>query len=148
MNGGKQLSFITVCSDVMDHDANLVLDHIREDSQASQKDEDDEYLTFQLCQGEVMDNEMANFIGIHMLNDGYLEGEQNSKNGDQDGGLNYQCEVTGAHFEFTDIHDRVRVLLDKRNVIDEAIRQEDERQKLVKNQQVLNKINKQKQLQK
>jgi len=29
-----------------------------------------------------MDNEMANFIGIHMLNDGYLEGDENSKNND------------------------------------------------------------------
>lgn len=134
MNGAKQLSFITVCSDIMDHEAQLVIDNIREDSQASQRDEDDEYLTFQLCQGEVMDNEMANFIGIHMLNDGYLEGDDNSKNNDQDGGLNFQCPQTGAHFEYGDIHDRVKVLLDKRNVIDEAIRQEDERQKLVKNQ--------------
>lgn len=74
-----------------------------------------------------MDNEMANFIGIHMLNDGYLEGDENSKNNDQDGGLNFQCQVTGAHFEYKDIHDRVKVLMDKRNVIDEAIRQEDER---------------------
>ena len=89
LNGGKQLSFITVCSDIMDHDAELILNYIREDSQASQKDEDDEYLTFQLCQGEVMDNEMANFIGIHMLNDGYLEGEENSNKNDPDGGLNY-----------------------------------------------------------
>jgi len=130
----------------MDHDAQLILDYIKEDSNASQKDEDDEYLTFQLCQGEVMDNEMANFIGIHMLNDGYLEGED-SKNND-DGGRNYQCQTTGAHFEYNDIHERVNVLLDKRNVIDEAIRQEDERQKLVKNQQVMNELNKQKQLQK
>jgi hypothetical protein len=37
-----------------------------------------------------MDNEMANFIGIHMLNDGYLEGEDGSKNNDQEG-RNYQC---------------------------------------------------------
>lgn len=32
MNGGKQLSFITVCSDVMDHDADLIQDNLREDS--------------------------------------------------------------------------------------------------------------------
>ena len=30
----------------MDHDAELLLDNIREDSQASQNDEDYEYLTF------------------------------------------------------------------------------------------------------
>jgi len=35
MNGAKQLSFITLCSDIMDHDAELMLDNIREDSQAS-----------------------------------------------------------------------------------------------------------------
>ena len=89
MNGAKQLSFITLCSDIMDHDAELMLDNIREDSQASQNDEDYEYLTFQICEGEVMDNEMVNFIEIHMLNDGYLDGDEGSKKDDQDGGLNY-----------------------------------------------------------
>ena len=46
MNGAKQLSFITICTDIMDHEAQLLLENIREDSQASQRDEDDEYLTF------------------------------------------------------------------------------------------------------
>lgn len=82
MNGAKQLSFITLCSDIMDHDAELMLDNIREDSQASQNDEDYEYLTFQICEGEVMDNEMVNFIEIHMLNDGYLDGDEGSKKDD------------------------------------------------------------------
>jgi hypothetical protein len=37
-----------------------------------------------------MNNEMANFIGIHMLNDGYVEGEESPKKNDpQDGGLTY-----------------------------------------------------------
>ena len=76
MNGGKQLSFMTVCSDIMDTSAEMDLKNLREDSQESQKDEEDEYLTFQLCEGEEMNNEMANFIGIHMLNDGYLDGEE------------------------------------------------------------------------
>ena len=106
----SDLSFITLCSDIMDHDAELVLDNIREDSQASQNDEDYEYLTFQICEGEVMDNEMVNFIEIHMLNDGYLEGDEGSKNNDQEGGLNYQCQMTGAHFEFNDLFSRVGVL--------------------------------------
>ncbi len=35
-----------------------------------------------------MNNEMANFIGIHMLNDGYMEGEEGSKN-NEEGGLTY-----------------------------------------------------------
>ena len=60
----------------MDNSADLILNYLREDSQASQKDEEDEYLTFQLCEGEEMNNEMANFIGIHMLNDSYLDGEE------------------------------------------------------------------------
>ena len=76
MNGGKQLSFMTICSDVHDDSADLDLEYLEKDSQQSQKDEEDEYLTFQLCEGEEMNNEMANFIGIHMLNDGYLDGEE------------------------------------------------------------------------
>jgi hypothetical protein len=91
MNGGRQLTLMTVCSDVMDNSADLILDYIKENSQASQQDEEDEYLTFQLCEGEEMNNEMANFIGIHMLNDGYLDGEEPADKPDQDGGLTYQC---------------------------------------------------------
>ena len=74
MNDGKQLTLMTICSDVMDNSADLVLDFIEDNSENSQQDEEDEYLTFQLCEGEEMNNEMANFIGIHMLNDGYLDG--------------------------------------------------------------------------
>ena len=91
MNGGRQLTLMTVCSDVMDNSADLILDYLKENSQASQQDEEDEYLTFQLCEGEEMNNEMANFIGIHMLNDGYLDGEEPADKPDQDGGLTYQC---------------------------------------------------------
>ena len=75
LNGGKQLSLMTVCSDVMDHSADLNFDNLEEDSNTSVKDEEEEYLTFQLCEGEEMNNEMINFIGIHMLNDGQLEGD-------------------------------------------------------------------------
>ena len=35
-----------------------------------------------------MNNEMANFIGIHMLNDGYVDGEEKEKS-EQEGGLTY-----------------------------------------------------------
>ena len=45
-----------------------------------------------------MNNEMANFIGIHMLNDGYLDGEEPENKPEQDGGLTYQCPKTGSHF--------------------------------------------------
>lgn len=42
-----------------------------------------------------MNNEMANFIGIHMLNDGQVDGTKDSKleskTGEEEGGLTYQC---------------------------------------------------------
>lgn len=118
MNGGRQLTLMTVCSDVMDNSADLILDYLKENSQASQQDEEDEYLTFQLCEGEEMNNEMANFIGIHMLNDGYLDGEEPADKPDQDGGLTYQCPQTGSHFEFLDLIGRMRNLKQKRTIID------------------------------
>ena len=64
---------------------------------------------------------MANFIGIHMLNDGQLDGNDEEK-ADQEGGLTYQCPKTGSHFEFIDLLSRIRGLKQKRSVIDEAIR--------------------------
>lgn len=58
-----------------------------------------------------MNNEMANFIGIHMLNDGYVEGEDSPKKNDPlEGGLNYQCPQTGSHFESNDIFKRLVIL--------------------------------------
>jgi hypothetical protein len=56
MNGGKQLTLMTIRSDVLDCSADLDLDGLREDSDDSYKDEEDEYLTFQLCEGEEMNN--------------------------------------------------------------------------------------------
>jgi hypothetical protein len=56
MNGGKQLTLMTVRSDVLDCSADLDLDGLREDSNDSYNDEEDEYLTFQLCEGEEMNN--------------------------------------------------------------------------------------------
>lgn len=32
MNGGKQLSFITDCSDILDCSAEVILDNLKEDS--------------------------------------------------------------------------------------------------------------------
>lgn len=147
LNDGRQLSLITVCSDILDTSAELIQDNLRENSQDSQKDEEDEYLTFQLCEGEEMNNEMANFIGIHMLNDGYIEGEEPQDKNEQEGGLTYQCPNTGSHFEFIDLIGRMRNLKQKRNVIDDAIKQEDEHQKAIRQQQQAE-ISKQKQLQK
>ena len=103
MNGGRQLSFLTICSDVFDNSADLNLELIGGDEEAP-TDEDDEYLTFQLCEGESMNNEMANFIGLHMLNDGCLDsGVSKNPEEDADGGQTFQCPETGCHFEFTDI---------------------------------------------
>jgi len=78
-----------------------------------------------------MDNAMANFISLHMLNDGYVEGEDQPPE-QAEGGLTYQCPKSGSHFEFMDLLGRMRTLKQKRKVIDEQIRQEDERQKKVR----------------
>jgi hypothetical protein len=86
LNGGRRLSLMTVNSNIMDNSAELLFDYFVEESNPSHKEEEDEYLTFQLCDGEQMNNEMANFIGIHMLNDGY-DGDDPEK--DQEGGMNY-----------------------------------------------------------
>lgn len=125
MNDAVQLSLITVNSSIMSNSADLLFDRFEEDSQG-EKDEEEEYLTFQLCEGEEMNNEMANFIGIHMLNDD-INGEEPGDNKDQEGGLTYQCPKTGSHFEYIDLLEKIRKLKQKRNYIDEAIRQEDER---------------------
>jgi transcription initiation factor IIE alpha subunit len=75
-----------------------------------------------------MNNEMANFIGIHMLNDGYVDGtEKESKATNDEGGLTFQCPKTGSHFEFMDLIGRMRNLKQKRLVIDDAIKDEDKR---------------------
>jgi len=134
LNNGRQLSLMTECSDILDNSAEILFERFQEDSQASHKDEEDEYLTFQLCEGEEMNNEMANFIGIHMLNDGFVDGEEQDNKADAEGGLTYQCPKTGSHFEFMDLLGRIRNLKQKRNVIDDQIRQEDERQKKIRDQ--------------
>ena len=46
LNGGRQLSLITQCSDILDSPADLVCDYLRDDSDNSKKDDEDEYLTF------------------------------------------------------------------------------------------------------
>ena len=56
-----------------------------------------------------MNNEMANFIGIHMLNDGCVDGQDPDQKEEADG-LNYQCPETGSHFEFMDLLERMRTL--------------------------------------
>lgn len=89
---------------------------------------------------------MANFIGIHMLNDGYLDGEEPADKPDQDGGLTYQCPQTGSHFEFVDLIGRMRNLKQKRSIIDQAIKSEDIRQGNMKKQQALKELAQQKQL--
>jgi hypothetical protein len=71
-----------------------------------------------------MNNEMANFIGIHMLNDG--QQDEDTKQ-DEEGGLTYQCPETGSHFEFMDLIGRMRNLKQKRNIIDQSIKDEDKR---------------------
>ena len=76
-----------MCSDILDmsgtsgSSAELIQDNLREDSQYSQNDEEDGWISDILAlrdirEGEEMNNEIANFIGIHMLNDSYIEDEE------------------------------------------------------------------------
>lgn len=43
---------MTVNSNVLDNSADLLFDNYIDDSNPSHKEEEDEYLTFQLCDGE------------------------------------------------------------------------------------------------
>lgn len=52
MNGGKKLSLMTVNSEIMENSAELLFENFIEESNPSHKEEEDEYLTFQLCEGE------------------------------------------------------------------------------------------------
>ncbi len=56
-----------------------------------------------------MNEEMSNFIVLHMLNDGCLDGEEQSKD-EQKSGLTYECPKTGSHFDFSDLHKRLGTL--------------------------------------
>ena len=82
-------------------------------------------LAFQLFDGEVMDVQMANFMGIHMLNDITdptmlaTDPEQQDQVDSQ-----FQDPVTGCHFEYNDLVRRIKILQKRRAIIDEAIREE------------------------
>ena len=98
----------------------------------SEADEDSsvENLALQLFEGEEMNADMANFIGIHMLNEIFdpannpdelslsLGGDQIQK---KEAPANYVCPDTGAHFEYNDIVKRIKLLQQRRSVIDRAI---------------------------
>lgn len=84
---------------------------------------DDGNIAFQLFEGEEMDARMANFVGIHMLNDlvetgedgfGAFGGEQDSDfSEDENEGPTegpYQDPETGCHFAYKDLVRRIRML--------------------------------------
>ena len=85
-----------------------------------------------------MNADMANFIGIHMLNeiidpipnqeDNALVVEDFNQIQSQAPAANYIDPETGAHFEYNDIVKRIKVLQQRRAVIDRAI-EEGENQK-------------------
>jgi hypothetical protein len=80
-----------------------------------------------------MDAEMANFMGIHMLNDNEdIKAQANMELGLSSSSSNrtskseqYFCPDTGAHFEFFDLNKRMRSLQKRRAIIDKAIEDED-----------------------
>jgi hypothetical protein len=71
-----------------------------------------------------MNADMANFIGIHMLNEIIepLPGDaEENQIQTQVPPANYTDPETGAHFEYNDILRRIRLLAKRRAVIDRAI---------------------------
>jgi hypothetical protein len=83
-----------------------------------------------LFEGEEMNADMANFIGIHMLNDlidphddvSVINDEEDENQiHDKSTAAQYVDPVTGAHFEYNDFVKRVFQLQQRRAVIDRAI---------------------------
>ena len=90
-----------------------------------------ENLAFQLFDGEEMNAQMANFIGIHMLSDltdlqGVLNEENNGVVDEQaEDGEQFMDPETGAHFQYDDLVKRIQKLKKRRAIIDKAIEEED-----------------------
>ena len=105
----------------------------------SQESSSDGNIAFQLFEGEEMDAKMANFIGIHMLNDlieeredgfGPFGGDHESDSGAEDlhhQDSQYQDPETGCHFQYADLVRRIKVLQRRRAIIDKAIEEENQR---------------------
>ena len=66
---------------------------------------------------------MANFIGIHMLNEIIDTGYDDQINQQMDEGQ-YMDPATGAHFDYNDLVCRIKQLQKRRQIIDQAIRDE------------------------
>ena len=74
---------------------------------------------------------MANFIGIHMLNDIIDSGVQATEPDQEQVDSQYQDPVTGCHFEYNDLVKRIKLLQKRRAVIDQAIRDEMKEQRVI-----------------
>lgn len=104
---------------------------VRTDSNESSSDGN---IAFQLFEGEEMDAKMANFIGIHMLND-LVQTEEDLQeqpvddlsgaSSDMPPDGQYCCPQTGAHFHYKDFIKRLKKLQKRRAIIDKAIEEED-----------------------
>lgn len=81
---------------------------------------DETNLALQPLDGEVMDAKMANFIGIHMINEITVTDDRPPFTKD----FGYPNPCTNAHFEYHDLCQRLNLLQKRRAVIDQAILEE------------------------
>lgn len=94
-------------------------------SRASSVSEYDTNLAFQLFENEVMDATMANFIGIHLLNDLIDVGPVEEFVGLECEQQGFVDPETGAHFQLESIVRKLLTLQKRRAIIDKAIAQTD-----------------------
>lgn len=78
-------------------------------SKELEEDSSNENLALQLFDGEEMNADMANFIGIHMLNE-IIEPLEDRDFNQKQGAPNYFDKKTGAHFEFNVMHKKIQLL--------------------------------------
>lgn len=93
----------------------------------SDQESSDDNIALQLLDGEEMNVDTANFIGIHMLNEliepsndmSPVNGpDENNQIDDKNSALPFVDPVTGAHFEYNDFFKRMIMLSKRRSVID------------------------------
>ena len=86
-----------------------------------QSERSEQVLKYVMCQGEELNQEMQNFITLHMLN-------SNSKKHKPEPN-NFVCPRTGSHFDGHDLVQRMELLKHKRSLFDDQLRQENLRQR-------------------
>jgi hypothetical protein len=58
--------------------------------------------------------------------------KKDQEDDENEGEERYQCPETGAHFEYRDMIRRINILMKRRNVIDQIIKEEDKKKQMKK----------------